>query len=138
MGKGGKTSMCHHANAHCTHPYVALNNLHVAAGDGRGYCGEGAESKPEPIIPLCLLRLQTDQIPHEAHPAAVALICQSSSSPSLGGGELWYAFQQPSPPLPSSLWSIWSHLLRADLFDRCISESYWVTISTPRHSHFDD
>lgn len=104
----------------------------------RVYCGEGAESKPEPIIPFCLLRLQTAQIPHEAHPAAVALICQSSSSPSLGGGELWYAIQQPSPPLPSSLWSIWSHLLRADLFDHCISESYWVTISTPRRSHFDD
>lgn len=67
--------------------------------------GEGAESKPEPIIPLCLLRLQTAQIPREAHPAAVALICQSSSSPSLGGGgggggELWYAVRQLSLPLP--------------------------------------
>ena len=34
-------------------------------------CGEGVESQPEPIIPLCLLRLQTAQIPREAYPAAV-------------------------------------------------------------------
>lgn len=45
-----------------------------------------------------------------------------------------------SPPFRSSasLWSIWSHLLRADLFAQCISESYWVAISTSHRSHFDD
>lgn len=32
--------MCHHANTHGTQPYVALNNLHVVAGDGGGYSAE--------------------------------------------------------------------------------------------------
>lgn len=43
-GKGGKTSMCQHANTHCTQPYVALNNLHDVAGDGRGYSAERESS----------------------------------------------------------------------------------------------
>lgn len=98
IGKGGKTSMCHHAIAHCTQPYVALNNLHVVAVDGGGkFCGEGVESKPEPIIPLCLLRLQTAQISHESYPAAV------HSFVSLPPLHLCYTIRRPSPPLPSSL-----------------------------------
>lgn len=43
-----------------TQPYVALNNLHAVAGDGGGYSEERELGpNPEPIIPLCLLRLQT-------------------------------------------------------------------------------
>ncbi len=44
-GIGGKTSMCQHANTHCTQPYVALNNLRDVAGDGGGYSAE-RESSP--------------------------------------------------------------------------------------------
>ncbi|KAK9536129.1 hypothetical protein VZT92_005939 [Zoarces viviparus] len=65
--------MCHHANTHGTQPYVALNNLRVVAGEtAEGVLRRGGvESKPEAIIPLSLLRLQTAQIPQEAYPAAV-------------------------------------------------------------------
>lgn len=66
--------MCHHANAHCTQPYVALNNLRVVAGVGgrRMLCGEGDESRPEPIVPLSVCyACRAAQISHEAHPAAV-------------------------------------------------------------------
>lgn len=37
--------MCHHANTHGTQPYIALNNLHVVAGDSGGYSAE-RESSP--------------------------------------------------------------------------------------------
>lgn len=87
-------------------------------------CGDGAEPRPEPIIPLCLLRLQTAQIPHEAQTAAdalsVFLIPRSGRRRAL--------VQQPFLPLLTSLWSMWSHLLRAGLLAECISESYWVIV----------
>lgn len=136
LEKEAKHAMCHRANTHGPQPYVALNNLHVVAGEN--FCREGVESKPEPVIPLCLLRLQTAQISHEAYPAAMHSFVSLLHLPVWGGGNLWYTVQQPSPLLPSSFWSIRSHLLRADLYARCISASYWVSVSTPRRSHSDD
>lgn len=69
----------------------------------RIFCGEGVESKPEPIIPLCLLRLQTAQISHEALPSCCTLICQSSSSPQSGRRRALVHHPTASPLLSSHL-----------------------------------
>lgn len=55
------------------------------------------ESKTEPILQLCLRRLQAAQISHEA-----SLIDQPCFAPSLGEGEHWYAVTSPFTPLPTS------------------------------------
>lgn len=101
---------------------------------------EGVEAKPEPIIPLCLLRLQTAQISQEAYPAAVHSFVSLPHLPvweEEESGLAQYPTALPTSPHPP-LWSMWSHLLRADLYARCISPPFWVTIPTPRCSHFYD
>ena len=102
--------------------------------------GEGVEAKPEQSShSVCYACRQPDF--SGGLPSCCALICQSSSSPGLGGGggAVWHSMLRPSPPLPRlPLWSMWSHLLRADLYAHCISAPFWVTIPTPRCSHFYD
>lgn len=135
MGKTGKTSMCHHANAHCTHPYVALNNLHVVAGDSAGH---SAVTEPSPNLsqsshsvcyacrqPRFLMRLT--QLPMHSFVSLPHLQVWEEE-------ELWYAIQQRSLPLLASLWSIWSHLLRPTSWPSASQNR----ISTPHRSHFDD
>lgn len=134
--------MCHRANTHGTQPYVALNNLRVVAGDGGGY---SAEREPSPDLsqsshsvcyacrqPRFLRRLTQLLCTH----LSVFLISKS------GSRRRRRALVQHPTALPTSsffpLWSIWSHLLRADVYARCNSASFWVTMPTPRCSHFCD
>lgn len=60
MGKGGATSICHHANSHSSQPYVALNNPHAEAGD-RGGCSvkrELSRNLSQSSRPVCCAHRQ--------------------------------------------------------------------------------
>ena len=84
IGKGGKTSMCHHASAHCTQPYVALNNLHVGAVDGGGgILRRGSWVQTWANHPTLSATPADSPDFSWVLPSCRALICQSSSSPPL-------------------------------------------------------
>lgn len=72
---------------------------------------EGDQPKPEPVIPLCLLRLQTAQISHEAYPAGMHSFVSLPPFPRLGGeggggGECWHAIASTSPVFPSGRYKV--------------------------------
>lgn len=92
--------MCHHANAHCTHPYVTLNNLHIVAGEDKG--------RAEPIISLLSSTLSDSSLSSWGSPS-----CSCTHLPFLHfpfwvketvSGTAFNSF----PHLPFSLWSIQS------------------------------
>lgn len=105
-----KTSMCHHANAHCTCPYVTLNNLHVVAGENKG---RAAKTEPIPNLSQsshsCRLHFQTTHVPHEAHLAALALICYFFIFHSGWGKQSWVQLSTafPTSRFPCGRYRVW-------------------------------